>query len=322
MPDPLDLALARALHRHLGPDSELVSRVQLTGGANASTSLVDLRVGGEPRRLILRRAMGEGEFAMTLAKSVEAQVQSAATAHGARAARVAFVLAPEDELGDGYAMDFVAGEASPARFLGDEPTRRALASDVGPVLAAIHQVPLAALPRLPIVSTEARVRELRDAYDGFGSHRPVFEVAFRALLENLPPERPPTLVHGDFRTGNLLVGPEGIRAVLDWELAHVGSPIEDLGWLCVAAWRFGRLGDRAGGFASIEALRAGYVGAGGPAFDEAELRFWEVYGTLRWGVICLYQVFAHLRGAIPSIERAAIGRRVSEVELDLLRLLP
>jgi hypothetical protein len=128
------------------------------------------------------------------------------------------------------------------------------------------------------------------------------------------------VVHGDFRLGNLIVGPEGLRAVLDWELTHAGNPAEDLGWLCVKAWRFG-VEPPVAGMGSREELLAAYRAAGGAGISLAELRWWEILGTLRWGVICLTQAFAHLSGAQRSVELAAIGRRVCEQEWDLLLLL-
>ena len=140
------------------------------------------------------------------------------------------------------------------------------------------------------------------------------------LAASPPPPRDPVLVHGDFRLGNLIVGPEGLRAVLDWELTHVGNPAEDLGWLCVKAWRFGA-GPPVAGLGSREELLAAYRAAGGPDISLAELRWWEILGTLRWGVICLTQAWAHLSGAHRSVELAAIGRRVCEQEWDLLLLL-
>ena len=47
----------------------------------------------------------------------------------------------------------------------------------------------------------------------------------------------------------------------------------------------------------------------------------QVFGTFRWGVICLIQASAHLNGTINSVEKAAIGRRVSETEIDIVDLL-
>jgi aminoglycoside phosphotransferase (APT) family kinase protein len=129
------------------------------------------------------------------------------------------------------------------------------------------------------------------------------------------------VVHGDFRNGNLIIGPEGIRAVLDWELAHLGDPLEDLGWLCVKAWRFGSPLP-VGGFGTIDQLIAAYEGAGGRPVDAGALHWWQVLGTLRWGIICIVQALTHTSGALRSVELAAIGRRVCEVEWDLLELLP
>jgi len=117
-----------------------------------------------------------------------------------------------------------------------------------------------------------------------------------------------------------MVDGDGLAGVLDWELAHVGDPAEDLGWLCVPSWRFGGQHPVAGVGTRQELLSA-YAAAGGPAVAEATLRWWEAFGTLRWGVICVRQAAAHLTGAVRSVELAAIGRRTCEVELDLLEEL-
>ena len=127
-------------------------------------------------------------------------------------------------------------------------------------------------------------------------------------------------MHGDLRLGNLIVGERGLNAVIDWELVHAGDPAEDLGWLCVKAWRFGAPGPVAG-VGTREDLLAGYRAAGGAEISAGELRWWEILGTLRWGVICLNQAWAHLSGLHRSVELAAIGRRVAEQEWDLLTLL-
>jgi len=108
--------------------------------------------------------------------------------------------------------------------------------------------------------------------------------------------------------------------VLDWELAHLGDPMEDLGWICVNSWRFGEIDKPVGGFGTREQLFAGYQSAGRHA-DPDRVMFWEVMGTLRWGVMCCGMMQRFRRGPEQSIERAMIGRRASETEIDLLRLL-
>ncbi len=95
----------------------------------------------------------------------------------------------------------------------------------------------------------AQLDQYRTLLDTFGEPHPAFELGLRWLADRVPDAPPePELVHGDYRNGNFIVGPEGIRAVLDWELAHLGDCIEDLGWLCVKSWRFGVPDKLVGGF--------------------------------------------------------------------------
>ena len=129
------------------------------------------------------------------------------------------------------------------------------------------------------------------------------------------------MVHGDFRLGNLMVDGDGLAAVLDWELAHLGDPMEDLGWFCVKAWRFGAEPPVAG-LGRYEDLFDAYDAAGGPARRPGR-------GALVGGARHA-QVGRdlHPAGVDPphrlsrSVELAAIGRRVCENEYDLLELLP
>jgi aminoglycoside phosphotransferase (APT) family kinase protein len=146
-------------------------------------------------------------------------------------------------------------------------------------------------------------------------------LAFKWLDEHRPTASNRTaVVHGDFRLGNVIVDASGLRAVIDWELAHLGDPIEDLGWMCVPAWRFGsRL--PAAGVGTREQLLAAYAEQSGVDVDPETLRWWEVSGILRWGMICVTQAFTHTSGIVRSHELAAIGRRVCENEHDLFLAL-
>jgi hypothetical protein len=168
---------------------------------------------------------------------------------------------------------------------------------------------------------EDPLAQLRQQHDQLGEPHATFELAFRALDGRRPPPGRRALVHGDFRLGNLMVASDGVSGVLDWELTHVGDPVEDLGWLCVPAWRFARRERPAAGLGSRAELIAAYERHAGVAVDADALRWWELAGTLRWGVICVMQAQRHLSGATPSIEHAVIGRRACEVEWDLLQLL-
>jgi hypothetical protein len=161
---------------------------------------------------------------------------------------------------------------------------------------------------------------LRDQHDGYGEARPAIEAVMRWLEAHRPPARGPALVHGDFRHGNLLVAPDGLAAVLDWELAHLGDPLEDLGWLCVRAWRFGAAPE-VGGFGTREDLFAGYAEVAGAAPDPDAVRWWEVFGCAHWAVICRMQAQRHLGGSEQSMEMAVLGRRAVEAEYDALLAL-
>jgi hypothetical protein len=143
----------------------------------------------------------------------------------------------------------------------------------------------------------------------------------RWLLDHLPPESELSLVHGDFRNGNLVVDPGGMVAVLDWEIAHIGDPVRDLGWLCTASWRFGRPEKPVGGFGSYEDLFVAYEEESGRAVDPAHVRFWEVFGSFWWSVGCLGMADQYRSGPDRSVERAAIGRRSSECQVDCVNLV-
>ncbi len=218
-------------------------------------------------------------------------------------------------------MERLAGETIPRRILRDEAyaaVRPELAAQCGTVLAALHRIPIEDIPEL---EESDQVTQFRELLDTLGEPHPTFELAFRWLEANRPVPGGLVVVHGDFRNGNLIVGPEGIRAVLDWELAHAGDPMEDLGWLCVKSWRFGAASP-VGGFGTYDQLIDAYEAAGGRVVDRAALRWWETLGTLKWGIMCIMQAVTHTSGAVRSVELAAIGRRVCEVEWDLLVLLP
>jgi aminoglycoside phosphotransferase (APT) family kinase protein len=242
------------------------------------------------------------------------------------AARTAGVPAPElydhgaDALGPGRAyllMERLDGETIPRRLLRDDAytaVRPRLARRLGEVLAQIHQVAPDCVPGLPRVDA---LSEAIGLYEDFGEPRPALEVGLRWLAQHQPPPSADALVHGDFRTGNLIVGTGGLRGVLDWELAHRGDPMLDLGWLCTKAWRFGSASP-VGGFGTRADLMAGYAEGGGIPPDEATQRWWELYGTVRWALLCRRQAARYLSGAEPSIELAVLGRRVCEQEYDVL----
>jgi aminoglycoside phosphotransferase (APT) family kinase protein len=217
-------------------------------------------------------------------------------------------------------VERLEGETIPRRLLRDPEwavAREALTAQCASALAAIHRIDPHGVAGLPATDP---LRDPLPILDGLGQVRPVLELGVRWLARHRPVASSTTTVHGDFRMGNLLVGGEGLRAVLDWELAHVGDPAEDLGWLCSRAWRFGGSG-RVGGFGDLTSLLDAYLAHGGDSIEPSRVAWWEAYASVKWAVICALQASAHLSGATRSVELAAIGRRVCESEWDLCVLL-
>ena len=158
-------------------------------------------------------------------------------------------------------------------------------------------------------------------YVSFNQPSPVFEYTHLWLKKQNFGEINDALVHGDFRLGNIIVDKDGLKSVIDWELAHIGNPLQDLGWICGNSWRFGNTDKVVGGFGDLADLLKGYNSVSNYQVDENMVKAWQVFGTFRWGVICLIQASAHLTGSVNSVEKAAIGRRVSETEIDIVDLL-
>ncbi|GGY59098.1 tyrosine protein kinase:aminoglycoside phosphotransferase [Marinobacter zhanjiangensis] len=317
--------LTRVAQRLLsGARVEGLSR--LTGGANQQMWSLEAVSEQERMPMILRQASTWNQGAEGVMQlDDEARLVIRAGAGGVPVPRVHEILRPEDGLGTGYLMARVEGETLPPKILkGDRYSRarQVLAGQCGEVLAGIHRLDVSDLTFLQPATPADVVANLYREYQGYGEARPVFELAFHWLREHLPevPDKL-ALVHGDFRHGNLMVDEQGLAAVLDWELAFVGDPMADLGWLCVNSWRFGNIDLPVGGFGSREHLFDGYEAASGQRPDPDRVRFWEILGTLRWGIMCQGMAASFVAGHDTSPERGAIGRRASETEVDLLREL-
>jgi aminoglycoside phosphotransferase (APT) family kinase protein len=321
-------ALSRALEGAIPGLSGLQNAARLSGGASQETWSFDAqtRAGSEP--LILRRSPGGmprvlGEYSTSVPLETEAAVIEAARKSGVAAPRVRYVLKETDGVGQGYVMDRLAGESIARKILRDAEfaaVRPRLARQCGEILARIHAVdPEPLRPLLPVVDGATQLKRYRDTYDAYDYPHPMFELAFKWLEPRMLRASRQTLVHGDFRHGNLLISPQRVEAALDWELTHIGDPLEDIGWICTNSWRFGQADKVVGGFGELEDLLEGYEAAGGTKIEIDQVRTWIVYGSLKWGVMCMSMYQGFVRDG--SVERAAIGRRSSETESDLVNLI-
>lgn len=313
--------LGSVLAKAYGQEPRVQGLARLSGGASRVTFAFDaVTETGERHPLILRLSTPGRSAGGPLV--MEAALMRAAAEAGVPTPEV---IAWGDEQGplgfEFVVMSRVAGETIPRRILRDaefQAVRPRLAQQCGEILAAVHAIPPDAVPGLEPGDQLAIWREVLDAT---GEPHPAIELGLRRLELDRPRPGRTAVVHGDFRNGNLVVGPEGVRAVLDWELAHLGDPLEDLGWLCVKAWRFGSR-EPVGGFGGYDQLIEAYEKASGTEVDRDALHWWETLGVLKWAVICVMQARRHLGGGERSVELAALGRRVAESEWDLLHMLP
>jgi len=298
--------LGQLLSNELGiPIADLT---RLSGGASRET----WRFTADGRQLVvqLQRA---GDIRDMM---VEAAVVAAAGASGVPVPAMV-ASGRRDDGGAFMIVEAISGETIARKIQRDDEfakARSSFAERCGAALAQIHSIDPDDIDGL---DDPDQIEHYTTVFDELGEPHPVFEFTRNWLLEHRPAGTRRSLVHGDFRLGNLIVGPGGLSAIIDWELAHIGDPMEDLGWLCVKAWRFGGV-DPVGGIGTRADLFAAYEDAGGGTVDADAVRWWEVLGTWKWGIMCVLQANAHRSGAVRSHELAAIGRRVCENEFDLL----
>lgn len=314
---------------HITDCKGLVSVDRLSGGASQETYRLVVATSVGEKRLALRRTPG-GEYAEITPQhpglDVEALLMQSALAVGVPEPEVYYVLQREDELGDGFLMEWLDGEALGARIVRSpefEAIRPKLAYECGKVLAKIHSIDLDTTglrARLWEIPPAEFVEQTWERYRLLDTPQPMIDYVARWLMENLPEQHDTALVHNDFRNGNFMLSPDGIVAVLDWEVAHVGDPMRDLGWMCTNSWRFGA-SDPVGGFGQYEDMFKGYEDESGKTVDPEHVKFWEVFGSFWWSVGCLGMAEHYRSGPDKTVERPAIGRRTSECQVDCVNLL-
>lgn len=325
LPDGLLERLTAAVRRRFGAQASLDRIDVATLGGSNRTLLFDLVEGSARRRLVFRQETYRLPHSPFIAPALQYRLLELAQAAGLPVPAPIFEFTPEDDLARGYVVGFVDGETLPRRLL-EHPTfaeaRRVFPHQAAEILARLHGIDIAAADFL------AEVPDSRDPLaaqlarlDHYAQAHPAVELAVRWLRRHPCPPAAPRLLHGDFRTGNLIMGPDGIRALLDWECAHLGDIHEELGWLCLRSWRFGQIDRPVGGFCERLPFYAAYTAAGGQSIDDAAVRWWEIFGFVRWIVLNLMQAHGHWTGARTSPAFAACGRNVCLIEYDMLMTL-
>jgi aminoglycoside phosphotransferase (APT) family kinase protein len=299
--------MREALEAVLGPISE---PVLLAGGASKEAWAVD--ASGE--RLLVRRAGVIHRHTLSLRHEFE--VLLVAYELGVKAPRP--VVYVEDLDGrEAFVMERLEGETIGRRIVRMDAVPERLPLQMAEELAKIHALPPERLPFLEEATIDRLVAEL----DEVGEPHPAIELGLWWLRENRPPPRPPVVVHGDFRIGNLVVDGSGLVGVLDWEFAHLDDPVRDLSFSLVRAWRFGADDLRLGGIGRVEPYLERYNELTGLDVRPEELDYWELAGNVGWATGCLTQARRHLSGQERSVELAILGRLGAEVEYEICNLL-
>jgi aminoglycoside phosphotransferase (APT) family kinase protein len=228
-------------------------------------------------------------------------------------------------------MDYVEGISIGPKVIRDPDlaaARKRLPEQLAQELATIHAIDVTAHELDFLAAPEdwqspanKAVQDVRAAADKLGIANPTLEYGLRWCEQNAPDCDAITVIHGDFRVGNLLVGPEGLAAIIDWEFSHVGDPAEDLAWPTVRDWRFGNGQLKLGGIGKREPFIAHYEQVSKRMIDRKSVDYWEILGNLRWATTCIQQANRHLSGGDPSVEFASLGRRSAEMQLEMLRLI-
>ncbi len=301
----------------LGHAAEIGELTRLSGGA--SREMWSFKA--DDRRLVLR--IEPPGISLGTPKSPEVILLQRAAEAGVPVPPVVWT-ATEDELGfQGFFMEHIDGETIARKILRDDEyahARTVMAGQCGEIVAKIQTMPTDFLDAPAQKPTDAVLEQYAQLLDSLGEPHPAFELAMRWLSERIPPSDRLVMVHGDFRNGNFIVGEEGVRAVLDWEISHIGDPCEDLAWVCTRSWRFGAPGE-VGGFGDKEDLFRAYEETAQIELDRDAVTWWEIMSSVKWGVMTILQAYSHLSGARNSMEHAAIGRRTAETEWDVLEIL-
>ena len=229
-----------------------------------------------------------------------------------------------------YVMERLPG-ATDARTLATSPeyasARPSIARQKAEILANIHALDIDAIRSLdrPTDPGDAASHEIerweRTMRADMLEPQPVLEFAFNWLKRHLPP--PPerlALVHGDYRTGNFLYDQGRITGILDWEMAHAGDPIEDVGWVVMKSWRWAG-DDRVGGLCSRDDFVRMYEEAGGAKVDPATLKFWEVFSNVKFAIIFITGTKSIVEGKTPDLLLAVTGFIQPGLEVELLELI-
>lgn len=301
-------AIAGHLAEVLGTNEIEIDHVKrFHGGASRETYALDIRADGEVQSLILRK--DPPDSLIETDRRVEFAALKSCEGLGLPVPRAISLVEDAAMIGAPFfVMERIEGGEAVGAM---DPTaygdhKAEIGAQFFGLLGRVHGVdtiesPLAAALDVPDVST-CWSRELDYWADVIAREaaepEPYAQAAIRWLRRNPPPPAQRlSIVHGDYRNGNVLHDGQGrIVAILDWEMAHIGDPLEDLAWALDPMWNL-RDATRAAGLIAREEAFALWERASGCIFDEGAFRWWEMFATLKGLGIWISSARAYAGGA-------------------------
>lgn len=310
---PLESQLETALSALWGEAVSVGGLKRFHGGAARETYRFEATHGGRTEGLVVRR--DPASSLIETSRSVEYHVLGRAHAAGLPAPEPLLLDADGSRLGSsGFIMREVPG-GRPAGALEPDPygdARDETGRELFTALGQLHALVPDAADRaaLPFQDAAGRLAHWKAE---IAAHRlrpePIAAAAIRWLEANLPDASgPPAIIHGDFRSGNFLVDEANrLLVVLDWEMAHIGDPYEDLAWVMDPLWSHGDP-ERAAGTLRRDAAIACWEAASGRRFDPDLFRWWQMFAGLEGLAIWITSAFevANMRTVDPVMLFAGI----------------
>ncbi|SMH51841.1 phosphotransferase family protein [Mesorhizobium australicum] len=227
-----------------------------------------------------------------------------------------------------FVCDLVPGEAPiPWTHDGgpafDEERRVRLGTQFVAALAALHQFRWQDTPVASIDGTKDVRKTAAQQVDNWMANLarwspgrvPMLELAAAWLRENAPVATRISITHGDYRIGNFLEVDGTITAILDWELVRLGDPVEDLGWVCLQAWR-GRSPYMCH-FFEREELRDRYGALTGHEVSLADMAYWEAFGTFKLAIMHYGATDCFARRGFNDLRMAGMGAQIPRLLLQV-----
>ncbi len=305
--------LERVMSEELGAPVRVDGLSRFHGGAARETWRFVVHRGGTSEGLVLRR--DPSSSLITTSRAAEYHVLKRAHTAGIPAPEPLLLDMTGERLGSsGFIMREVPGGRASTLFeenpYGENcaETGRGLFAALGKLHAITPDE--ADLLALPVQDAAARLAHWKAEIDAHATRpEPIAAAAYRWLIANLPqPSGPAAIVHGDFRSGNFLVDADNrLLAVLDWEMAHVGDPYEDLAWVMDPLWGHGLEGCVAGTIAAAEAISI-WERESGRKFDPALYRWWKLFSGYQGLAIWISSSFevANMRTVDPVMAFAGL----------------